>query len=319
MSTTAATTSARPSAATRTGSEAPPSPSTGSSTGCLPTTARARCTAVRPASIRRVWTAALGEDSASVELRYTSADGGDGLPGRARGAGRLHARRRHAADRLRGDDRPADGRQPDEPHLLQPRRGGLGDDRRPRPLQLAAVAVHAGRRRPDPDRRDRSGRRHAVRLPQARRRSARASATTDPQLVSRRGYDHNFVLDRAAEGSLVNAARVWRADERARPRGATPPSPASSSTPATSSTARSSGRAAGPTVRATASRSRPSTSPTRRTSPPSRRRCCGRASGSPLRRSTGWRRRATGLPYDLVVGRRSTTPTRRRVDRPRTA
>ena len=67
---------------------------------------RARCTAGRPASIvgsgRRRWARTAPRWSSATRART-----GRGLPGRARGAGRLHARRRHAADRLRATtDRP---------------------------------------------------------------------------------------------------------------------------------------------------------------------------------------------------------------------
>ena len=46
-----------------------------------------------------------------------------GYPGQPRRRGRLHARQaQQPADRLRGDDRRADGRQPHQPRLLEPRR-----------------------------------------------------------------------------------------------------------------------------------------------------------------------------------------------------
>ena len=109
-------------------------PRRGRRTGCLPTTARARCTAGRPAL-----TVGSGRRCrARTAPRWSSAT-------RAR-TGRWATRARSrceviytlAGDTLRIDYEtttgPADVRQPDEPHLLEPRRGWLWDDRRPRAL-----------------------------------------------------------------------------------------------------------------------------------------------------------------------------------------
>ena len=81
----------------------------------------------------------------------------------------------------------------------------------------------------------------------------------DPQIVIAHGFDHNWVLNRpAGDTSLILAATAEPGAAAACcPSGR--PSRASSSTPATSSTARWSARAATPTARATGSRSRPST------------------------------------------------------------
>ena len=81
-----------------------------------------------------------------------------------------------------------------------------------------------------------------------------------------RGYDHNWVLDR--RGSAAGAGGRGSSDPASGRvlDGPHRPSPASSSTPATSSTARCTAPAAGPTGRATASPWRPSTSRTRPTS-----------------------------------------------------
>ena len=53
-----------------------------------------------------------------------------------------------------------------------------------------------------------AGRGHAVRLPEADRRSARASTATDEQLKRGGGYDHNFVLRGKAGRAARSSARV---------------------------------------------------------------------------------------------------------------
>ena len=101
-----------------------------------------------------------------------------GLPRRARDRGRLLARQpQRAADRLQGDDDQADGRQPHQPRVLEPRRRGQRVDLRPR-AQAQREPLHAGRRDADPDRRARPRRRHAAGLHRASTRSATGSATT---------------------------------------------------------------------------------------------------------------------------------------------
>ena len=101
-----------------------------------------------------------------------------------------------------------------------------------------------------PHRRARAGRGHAVRLPRADARSARASATPTSSSAHGRGYDHNFVLTRRRPG-LVPRGAPGRAGDRAACWTSTRPSRACSSTPATSWTARSAARAAARTRRAT--------------------------------------------------------------------
>ena len=110
-----------------------------------------------------------------------------------------------------------------------------------------------------------------------RRRSARASATASSSSSIGRGYDHNWVLDRRDDTPGLELAARATDPASGRVLRCSPPSRASSSTPATSSTARWSAPAGGCTARATASPWRPSTSPTRPTTRTSRRPCCGRA------------------------------------------
>ena len=93
--------------------------------------------------------------------------------------------------------------------------------------------------------------------------------SNDAQMVYGRGYDHNFVLNRSGSG-LSLAARITSC-ARAGSWRSRPPSPASSSTAATSSIPRSSARPVSNTARPTASASRPSTSRICRTSHPFRR------------------------------------------------
>ena len=95
--------------------------------------------------------------------------------------------------------------------------------------------------------------------------------SNDAQMVYGRGYDHNFVLNRSGSGLSLAARVTSRA--RAGSWRSRPPSPASSSTAATSSIRRSSARPVSNTARPTASASRRSTSRICRTSHPFRRRC----------------------------------------------
>ena len=86
------------------------------------------------------------------------------LPRRRPRRGHLHAlARRRPADRLPGDDRPANRAQPDQSSLLAARRRGIRHDRGP-PAAGFRLALPPGRRRHDPDRGDRAGRRDSVRL-----------------------------------------------------------------------------------------------------------------------------------------------------------
>lgn len=95
--------------------------------------------------------------------------------------------------------------------------------------------------------------------------------SNDPQMVYGRGYDHNFVLNRRVVGfrsPRESTSRAPAGSWRSRP-----PSPASSSTAATSSIRRSSARPVSNIARPTASALRRSTSRIRRTSRHFRRRC----------------------------------------------
>ena len=81
---------------------------------------------------KHVWSATIvppSHDSAGLKLSYTSADGEEGYPGHAEGRRDLHA---HEQNELRIDYHAttdkADGHQPHQPHVLQPR--GRGHRRR---------------------------------------------------------------------------------------------------------------------------------------------------------------------------------------------
>ena len=72
---------------------------------------------------KQIWTAR--EANGGVEFTYVSKDGEEGYPGNTDGEGALHAdAAERTADRVHRDDGQADGREPDEPHVLQP--GGRG-------------------------------------------------------------------------------------------------------------------------------------------------------------------------------------------------
>ena len=156
---------------------------------------------------RRVWTAVPGEDSASVELRYTSADGEMGYPGTLA----VRVIYTLAGDTLRIGYETTTGR-PTVVNLTNHTCWNLAGDCSgtiaDHVLSLAAsrytpidadliptgqIALVAGTpldfREPAPI---------GLRI-----------RDDHPQLVFAHGYDHNFVLDREEEGSLVTAARVW--------------------------------------------------------------------------------------------------------------
>ena len=70
----------------------------------------------------------VAPDGLALELTHVSPDGDEGYPGQAVGDGPLHVdRRQRAAHRLHGDDRQADGAEPDQPRVLQSGRSGDAD------------------------------------------------------------------------------------------------------------------------------------------------------------------------------------------------
>ena len=162
----------------------------------------------------------------------------------------------------------ADRRQPDQPRVLQPRRRGLRQRSR-----TTSCTLNASRYTPVDATLIPTGALDPVAgTPMDFTRSTAIGARIRDgfeQLVIGRGYDHNWVLDRRDNSytKLELAARVDRPRQRPGADDRDRPSPGSSSTPATSSTARSSAPAAGCTARATGSPWRPSTTRTRRTTP----------------------------------------------------
>ena len=125
-----------------------------------------------------VWAARELAGQEGVELSYRSADGEEGYPGNldVTVTYTLDDDNRFT-DRLRGDHRQADDRQPDESFLLQP--GRRGDGRHPRSHHDDQRRhVHARRREPDPDRRVRGCDGHALRLSHSE--SDRRGATREP-------------------------------------------------------------------------------------------------------------------------------------------
>jgi aldose 1-epimerase len=103
------------------------------------------------------------------------------------------------------------------------------------------------------------------------------------QLLLARGYDHNFVLDRRADG-LALAARLQDPASGRVMEVHTPPSPACSSIRAIFSMAAWSARRGRPTGKVTGCASKRSTSPIHRTGRNFRPRCCGPARCSAARR-----------------------------------
>ena len=90
---------------------------------------------------RRLRQARLGGDAdpgprrVGLELDVHQPGRRPGLPGHAQAEVTYTlTRQQRDPDRLPGDDRQDDGRQPDQPRLLEPRRRGLRVDRRPRPV-----------------------------------------------------------------------------------------------------------------------------------------------------------------------------------------
>ena len=100
-------------------------------------------------------------------------------------------------DRLRGDDRQGDARQPDAPHLLQPGRRRARRHPRPRARRSTPTATRRSTTTLIPTGELAPRRGHAVRLPDSPRPSAHASTRIDAQIDLGGGYDHNFVLNRA--------------------------------------------------------------------------------------------------------------------------
>ena len=102
----------------------------------------------------------------TLELELVSPTGDQGFPGEVRARGPLRGDRRHGHHRAPGRDRHPHRRQPDQPHLLQPRRPRHG--RRP-PPRGGGRRVPPGRRPVDPHGLPRTGAGQPVRLPRRRR------------------------------------------------------------------------------------------------------------------------------------------------------
>ena len=208
-------------AATPTASPRASSRSTARSTRSPRTTAPTTCTAAWRASTRwcgRPSRCSSRATAPASKLTYTSPDGEEGYPGTLQTHRHLHAdERQRAADRLPRHDRQADARQPDQPHATSTSAGdGSGHPRttccRSRRDKYTPVDDDA-----DPDRRDRAGRGHAVRLHDADTPSASASRRSIRRSRPGQGYDHNFVLDgQRDDTSLQLVATVDGSGERPR-------------------------------------------------------------------------------------------------------
>ncbi len=161
---------------------------------------------------KQVWEAkeVAGPDGVGIELSDTSPDGEEGYPGHARRQVTYYSDRQERAPRSTTRRRPtSDRRQPDQPHLLQPGRRGLGQHSRPR-ADAQRFGLHAGRRDAHPDRRDRGGGRRPVRLhepdrhrcayPQ-RRPTAPIRQGLRPQLRARQAADRCTQPGRACRTS----------------------------------------------------------------------------------------------------------------------
>ena len=127
----AARTSAASPAATPTASPTASSRSTARRTSCRSTTAEQparRRQRLRQARVGRHTGRAAGDGVGAASSRYTSPDGDQGYPGALTDHGHLHARPSDNDIRIdyQATTRQADGRQPDQPRLLEPGRRGLG-------------------------------------------------------------------------------------------------------------------------------------------------------------------------------------------------
>ncbi len=186
-------------------------------------------------------------------------------------------RRRHAPPRLPRRHRPADGREPHEPQLLQPRGGGGRATSSATTCRWRRIPSHPPMTRRCP--RGRSPRWPA--LPSISARPTRwgsGFARAMPQIVFAKGYDNKL---RAAgpRGDLRRAATCQDPGAGAASKSGRP-GRRCNSIRATTSTRRLSARPGGPTAPGMRSASRHRAFPTHRTPRPSRRRPCGRGRSS---------------------------------------